>query len=198
MSKSSITKKLESKIWETTSKIGVFGCFEVTIGRGGKERVDFLTCDTEGIWRFYEIKSSKKDFYSNAKKTFLGHFNYYVMPKKLYDSVKDDIPGHIGVYVDGYWCIKNPKRQELGIDETTLKDSMIRSLHRDVSKLVEQSESDYLQNLKKELRATKKSLSNAERDYREIKHELSDTRRFCRKKFGRKWDKDEGEQLSVF
>ena len=34
MSKTDLTKKLEDNIWCTTNKIGVFGCFEVTIYRG--------------------------------------------------------------------------------------------------------------------------------------------------------------------
>lgn len=49
MSKTDLTKKLEDNIWCTTNKIGVFGCFEVTIGWCGKERVDYITYDTKGI-----------------------------------------------------------------------------------------------------------------------------------------------------
>src|SRR5690606_41305998 len=103
--------------------MGVFGCFEVTIGWWGKERVDYITYDTKGIWRCYEIKVSKSDFYSKAKKTFVGHFNYYVMPDDLYEQVKDDIPNHIGVH-NGFRVIKNPKKQKLKVNEQVLKDSL--------------------------------------------------------------------------
>ena len=72
-----------------TNKRGVFCCYEVTIGWYGKERVDYLTYDTNGVWRCYEIKVSKSDFYSKSHNTFLGHFNYYVMPEELYEQVKD-------------------------------------------------------------------------------------------------------------
>lgn len=68
MAKSEMTKKLEREIWKATNKTGVFGCFEVTIGFNGNERVDFLTYDTKGIWRCYEIKVSKKIFTVNQKK----------------------------------------------------------------------------------------------------------------------------------
>jgi hypothetical protein len=60
-----LTKELENNIWKTTRKQGVFGCLEVTIGWFGKERVDYITYDTNDIWRCYEIKISKSD--STAK-----------------------------------------------------------------------------------------------------------------------------------
>lgn len=129
--------------------MGTFGCFEVTIGFSGKERVDYMTFDTKGIWRCFEIKISLSDFRSKAHNTFVGHFNYYVMPKELYEKVKDEIPNYIGVYVGyerkGYRrmiptvdCVKKPKRQELIEDEQVLKNSMIRSLSRDVQKFIKQ------------------------------------------------------------
>ena len=45
------TKRLEMAIWNATNKQGVFGCFEVTIGWFGKERVDYMTFDTKGDFR---------------------------------------------------------------------------------------------------------------------------------------------------
>ena len=45
------TIEMENKIYAATRKIGIFGCFEVTIGIGGKERVDYITYDTKGIFR---------------------------------------------------------------------------------------------------------------------------------------------------
>ena len=98
MAKTEETLKLEKAIYNLTAKQGVFGCYEVTIGWFGKERVDYMTYDTNGIFRCYEIKVSKSDFYSKAKHTFLGHYNYFVMPTELYEEVKQDIPSHIGVY----------------------------------------------------------------------------------------------------
>lgn len=73
----------------------------MTVGWYGKERVDYITYDTKGIWRCYEIKVSKSDFHSKAKKTFVGHYNYFVLTRELYDEVKEEIPNHIGAYVWG-------------------------------------------------------------------------------------------------
>jgi len=133
MAKTDVTKQLEIEIWRATRKQGVFGCFEVTIGWFGHERVDYLTYDTKGIWRCFEIKATKADFHSKANNTFIGHFNYYVMPYELYEQLKDEIPQHIGVYTEGA-CRKNAKRQDLGVDEQILKNSMIRSLYREAKK----------------------------------------------------------------
>lgn len=134
---------LERVIWSATNKMGTFGCFEVTIGWFGKERVDYMTFDTKNTWRCFEIKVSQADFRSKAHNTFCGHFNYYVMPKELYEKVKHEIPPHIGVYVGNKYypyveCIKKPKRQELIEDEQVLKNSMIRSLSRDAQKFIKQ------------------------------------------------------------
>lgn len=48
--KTDLTLKLEREIWLATVKQGVFGCYEVTIGQYGRERVDFMTMDTKGIF----------------------------------------------------------------------------------------------------------------------------------------------------
>lgn len=51
----------------------------------------------------YEIKISKSDFKSKHGHNFVGNVNYYVMPKALYEEVKDQIPDDIGVilYIEG-------------------------------------------------------------------------------------------------
>lgn len=56
MAKTEETLLIENSIYRETNCQGVFGCFEVTIGWFGKERVDYMTYDTKGIWRCYEIK----------------------------------------------------------------------------------------------------------------------------------------------
>jgi hypothetical protein len=146
VAKTELTLELEKNLWKSTHKQGVFGCFEVTIGWFGSERVDYMTYDTKGIWRCYEIKVSKADFHSNAKKTFLGHYNYYVMPEQLYKEVKDEIPNYIGIHT-GTHCIKNAKKQELTIDEQILKNSMIRSLAREYDKFINTCDKDYINRL---------------------------------------------------
>lgn len=146
-----MTLELEKEIWKATRKKGVFGCFEVTIGWFGNERVDYITYDTKGIWRCYEIKVSKADFHSKSKNTFVGHYNYYVMTKELYEQVKDEIPPHIGVYIGGT-CVKKAKKQELAVDEQILKDSLIRSLYREAEKVIKSKDPNIIDALKSQIK----------------------------------------------
>lgn len=159
MAKTEATLELEKSIWSATAKQGVFGCFEVTIGWFGAERVDYMTYDTKGTWRCYEIKISKADFRSKAHNTFIGHFNYYVMTKELFNEVRDEVPDGIGVYVGGA-LTKRPKRQALKVDEQILKDSMIRSLYRENEKFIKTCDSKYIGRLKSQI-------SRLERESRE-------------------------------
>lgn len=141
MAKTQTTLDIEKALIKQTKKMRIFGCLEVTIGWYGKERVDYLTMDYKGIWRCYEIKVSKSDFNSKANKTFIGHLNYYVMPKELYEQVKKDLPLHIGVKtVDKYGfiqCLKQAKKQDVeSKTEKLLCNSLIRCLCRDRDKLL--------------------------------------------------------------
>lgn len=140
-----MTLMLQTAIWRAKNKMGTFACHEVGIGFGKKmEIVDFLTYNTKGEWRCFEIKVSKQDFYSKHKKTFVGNFNCYVMPPELYEQVKQDIPKDIGVYT--YWgteikdpslyCKKKPKRKELVVKKDVLIYSLIKSFSREYDKLV--------------------------------------------------------------
>ena len=132
--KTQLTKRLQDCLFKYTDKQGQFGCFEVTIGWFGKERVDYLTYDTNDMWKCFEIKTSKDDFNSKCNKTFIGNYNYYVMPFELYNKVKDEIPEHIGVLspnLNTLESIKQAKKQDLKIDSKILFQSMIRSMQRD-------------------------------------------------------------------
>lgn len=162
--------KLERQIWASTNKQGTFCCFEVTIGWYGSERCDYITYDTKGIWRFYEIKSSKSDFNSKANKTFLGHFNYYVMTKELYNEVKNDIPSDIGVYVNG-GSVKKAKRKKLGVDEQILKDSMIRSLYREAEKLIRSDNPSIVEGLERRIKYYKTELERYKNKYHSLLNE---------------------------
>lgn len=179
MPKSELTKELEYEIWRVTHKPGVFCCYEVTIGWFGDQRVDYLTYDTKGIFRCYEIKVSKSDFHSKSHVTFVGHYNYYVMPQELYDQVKDEIPAHIGVYVGGS-CVKKAKKQPLKVDEQVLKDSLIRSLSREVEKHIKSRSPHLIDNLERQISYEKRRADNAWNRYWELCDKL-------REKFGSRW-----------
>lgn len=180
MAKSEMTKKLEREIWKATNKTGVFGCFEVTIGFNGNERVDFLTYDTKGIWRCYEIKVSKKDFYSKSKKTFIGNYNYYVLPSvELLDQVKKDIPENVGVYVMNN-LVMRAKKQPLKADENILKDSMIRSLHREFHK-------QYLSGDKTIIEWKDWNIKELQKEVDSFKNKYYKLVQYFRYKYGIKW-----------
>ncbi|MCY9532954.1 hypothetical protein M5X04_26960 [Paenibacillus alvei] len=185
MAKSEATIELERKIYVATNKKGIFGCFEVTIGWFGTERVDYMTYDTRGIWRCYEIKASKSDFYSKAKKTFVGHFNYFVMTRELYEQVKHDIPDGIGVYVGGA-SVKRAKRRELSVDEQTLKNSLIRSLSREADKLAKSSDPDIINRLHRR--------NNREQKEKErYRTQYQDLLRRVQVRYGTRWDHGDKE-----
>ena len=105
--KTDLTLKMEKLLFrQTTAGFGVYGCLEVEIGDrntlhkdGEREFVDYMTLDSKRTIRCYEIKSSHRDFISNSKVTFAGHYNYYVMPEELYELEKDDIPPYVGVMI---------------------------------------------------------------------------------------------------
>ncbi|PEB86028.1 hypothetical protein COM94_16680 [Bacillus thuringiensis] len=168
MAKTEATIEMERQIYAVTKKQGVFGCFEVTIGWFGKERVDYLTLDTKGIWRCYEVKVSVSDFRSKANKTFCGHYNYYVMPRELYEKVKDEIPSHIGVYIGG-WLEKRAKKQELAVEEDILKASLIRSLSREADKLIKSDNPSTVESLQRQIRYERKQKEEYRRMYQEAR-----------------------------
>ena len=178
MNKTELTHKLERQLWKHTKKRGTFGCFEVTIGWYGKERVDFLTYDTKGIFRFYEVKVSKGDFYSKNKNSFLGHYNYYVMPLELYKEVAEDIEDCIGVFIsDGkkLSSIKRAKVQELEVPIEILKDSMIRSLYRESEKVITNNDFLEIEKLRKELSRSKKKAYQNYKEHMDLRKKLYDS-----------------------
>ena len=146
----------------------MFGVLECTIGWFGKERVDYLTYDTNGMWRCYEVKVSKSDFHSNAHNTFIGHYNYYVMPDELYQEVKNEIPNHVGVIANGSTSVKKAKKQELKVDEQVLKDSMMRSLSREVQNNFDSNDEHLILRYKREYERVKKDLISYRNKYSKL------------------------------
>lgn len=150
MAKTGMTLVLQTMIWKETNKMGVFGCHEVGIGEPGFGTrygiVDFMTYNTKGEWRCYEIKVTKADFYSKAKKSFIGNFNYYVLTDEVYKSVSNDIQPSIGVYVVkkesninhpySISCVKKASRQDLKVPQDVLMYSILKSLSREYDKYI--------------------------------------------------------------
>ncbi len=166
MSKSQLTLEIENQALRQFSKMGVFMCPECTLERAwigdepanvslkefhsnpkymqveGKhirtEIVDILELNSQKGWCCYEIKISKSDFHSKAIKSFVGDYNYYLMPDGLYEQVKDEIEKDIGIYsYNGqYLYLKKKARRQKIIDgmDCQLYYAMIRGLNREREK----------------------------------------------------------------
>ncbi|RBT47165.1 hypothetical protein, partial [Enterococcus hirae] len=88
--KTDLTRQAEKCLWHETNRMGVFGCFEVTIGWSGTERVDYITYSTDNTIRCYEIKVSMADLKSKANQTFIGDYNYLVITQDLWEKMQQD------------------------------------------------------------------------------------------------------------
>lgn len=145
LAKTDLTRQAEKCLWHYTNKMGVFGCFEVTIGWFGKERVDFITYSTDNTVRCYEIKVTLADLKSKAKQTFIGDYNYLVITKELWEIIQSDNDLGWKYYYQGILVfsengvgitsVKKAKKQNVSIGtRATVLESMVRSLNREVGK----------------------------------------------------------------
>lgn len=102
------------------------------------------------------------------------------MTKELFEKVKDEIPNHIGVYVNTS-CAKRAKKQKLTVDEQVLKDSMIRSLYREVDKSIRSKTPHIVEGLNRRIKRVEKERDDIKRSYRDLQ-------KIGREKYGRGWD----------
>lgn len=156
----------------------IYGCEEVTIGfpnnGHGNEIVDFLTMDSKGILRCYEIKVSLQDLKSKAKKSWYGHYNYLLVCENLYDKISDwpqYIPDFVGISVASpsypgmeIKNVRKPIRQELtSYQQLMVKESFIRSLWYKMWKYRDAADMEKIQGLKSEIRDWKKRYKEEEK-----------------------------------
>ena len=153
--KSQKTKHIEYLIFQHTNKLGTYGCREVKIGGAktkqfitdNQEFVDYMTITSDGAITCYEIKSSLSDINSNARLSFYGHKNYFVMPIELYNDICNESwflrkleNNSIGVIsvnkFDELKIVKKCKNKKLSIGtQTILLESFAKSTARDAAKL---------------------------------------------------------------
>lgn len=135
--KTQLTRQLEQYIENTylLGKIGVFGCDEVKIGIGFNnetEIVDYLIYDrSANEFKCYEIKSSLSDMRSKSKLSFVGHKNYLVTTREVYEQAlkRNLIPMQCGVILFNEGVIKRSSKKTLGMNEQImLLESLMRSL----------------------------------------------------------------------
>lgn len=154
--KTKLTKNLESTLYQYCLEQGSYVVEEVSMP-DKKGIVDTLSYQqlTDGKieWRCYELKVTKADFHSKAKLSFIGNYNYFVLPQKLFEEVQSEIPTHIGVLIyrafdkkaienspqtlraPGFLTVaKKAQYQELQVDEAKLTSHFVALLFREVDK----------------------------------------------------------------
>ena len=154
LTKSKTTKDIEKALFSKYDAITNHCAFEVKIGFSKSadqitkyvEIVDFIVYQNDGIFRCFEIKSSKADFLSGQRLSFYGDYNYLVVPKKLLQEIencdlfKSLLWKGIGVLLVNIESAeievyRKPKKKiwNLGM-KNILIESMVRSLARDAKK----------------------------------------------------------------
>lgn len=137
MAKRKETIELENALHKMTRDKRIYGCEEITIGFYGKghgnEIVDYMTMDSKGIIKCYELKVTLQDLKSNAKKSWYGNYNYLVVGNDLFNKVKDFteyIPDHIGLIVgNNLESVRKAKNIPVEYEiEIMLKESLVRSM----------------------------------------------------------------------
>lgn len=154
--KTKLTLALEKTLYYYCKEAGAFPVEEVTMpdDRGIVDTLSYQEMSDLSIeWRCYELKVTKSDFHSKAKLSFIGHYNYFVLPLKLYQEVADEIPAGIGVLIyrpfdkemlatateapvtPGYLTVaRPPRRQDLQVPASQLTTRFIASQAREVNK----------------------------------------------------------------
>lgn len=154
--KTKLTLALEKTLYYYCREAGAFPVEEVTMpdDAGIVDTLSYQEMPDLSIeWRCYELKVTKSDFHSKTKLSFVGHYNYFVLPLKLYQEVADEIPAGIGVLIyrpfdkdmlatateapvtPGYLTVaRPPRRQELQVPASQLTTRFIASQAREVNK----------------------------------------------------------------
>ena len=180
MAKTKETIAIEHALNDMCRKKRIYGCEEVTIGfpndGHGNEIVDFMSMDSKGILRCYEIKISLADLHSNAKLSWYGNYNYLVVSSELYKKVKtwiDEIPNHIGISVyelswNGMDIVnkRRPIRRVLSPEQQLMvKNGFIRSLTWKMWKYQDAADMEAVQKLRQDVNKWKRRFER-ERDER--------------------------------
>lgn len=193
MAKTRMTRLIEERLEENCREKRIYGCSEVTIGfyYAGKadELVDFMTIDSHDVIRCYEIKVSLADMHSNAKLSFYGDYNYFIVTQELFDAIDrwDVDLTNIGIIVAS--PLKSFRRNQAvsgGVEEydtvglevkvkpkrvtinenirSMLKTSLIRSIFWKMEKYKTRADNRNAEKLEAEIR-------HLEKDNREIRRE---------------------------
>jgi hypothetical protein len=162
------------------SSFGYYGCEEVTIGFAnnghGNEIVDFMSMDSKGIIRCYEIKVTMADFKSKAKLSFYGHYNYLVIGGELLDKldeVKLLTPTEIGILDNNLSAIRRPKLKGIHTTtETMLKESLVRSMYHKMNKYKRTQDINEYKKLESKVKRIERERNKYKKQYDDLTNDI--------------------------
>ena len=158
------------------SSFGYYGCEEVTIGFAnnghGNEIVDFMSMDSKGTIRCYEIKVTMADLKSKAKLSFYGHYNYLVIGGELLDKIEEVkllTPKEIGILDNNLSAIRRPKLKGIHTTtETMLKESLVRSMYHKMNKYKRTQDIDEYKKLESKVKRIERERNKYKKQYDEL------------------------------
>lgn len=185
------TLEIEDQLRKMCRKKRLYGCEEVTIGfynsGHGNEICDFMTMDSKGVVKCYEIKVTLADLRSHAKKSWYGHYNYLVISPDLYKKIDDwgeEIPADIGIivhYTSEMESVRRAKKRELSVkDEIMVKESLIRSMYYKMDKYYRIADGSLLKEAKKALKSWKTAYEKERKNYLDLYEKFAEMRRKVR------------------
>lgn len=171
------------------SSFGYYGCEEVTIGFAnnghGNEIVDFMSMDSKGTIRCYEIKVTMADLKSHAKLSFFGHYNYLVIGGELLnkiDNVKLLIPKEIGILDNNLSAIRRPKLKGIHTTtETMLKESLIRSMYHKMNKYRKSQDTEEYKKLESKVKRVERERKQIYKQYQDLTNDIWKYEHYSRK-----------------
>ncbi len=177
MAKTKETLDLEQALDEVSRSKREYGCEEVTIGfkkdGHGNEIVDYMTMDSKGIFKCYELKVTLNDLKTDNKKSFYGDYNYLVVSKSLYaksPTWENYIPPYCGILVGKELTVKKQAKKKDITDETRdmLKDSLLRSVFWKYENYKDAKDLDKYKELQKQLEGSQQELIKIQRENERI------------------------------
>ena len=186
------TLEIEDQLRKMCRKKRLYGCKEVTIGfynsGHGNEICDFMTMDSKGIVKCYEIKVTLTDLRSHAKKSWYGHYNYLVISPDLYKKIDEwdsEIPADVGIivhYTSEMESVRRAKKRELSTEEEIMvKESLIRSMYYKMDKYYRIADRSLLKDAKKAIKSWKTAYEKERKNYLDLYEKFAEMRRKVRR-----------------
>ena len=207
MAKREDTLMIERALVEMTKEKGIYGCEEITIGfvnQGfGGEIVDFMTMDSKGIFRCYEIKVTVPDLKSSAKKSWYGNYNYLVVSNELYTKLEDweqFLPEGVGLikYNTSLETVIKPKKKNIEINiSLMLAQSMNRSMYYKMLKYYDSQSLEKMKKLKEKQRYWENQYRSENRERIDLYHKIKRFERLKRKNDGKRTSLDECIEIEM-